>query len=124
VKIWDVEQKTCLRKLWEHTDRVATVCSHPTNDGNITLYMFFNNEFSSTAKLYTSHQHSLYLQILRYNSLWFKRWILSSLGLKMQVSCRLLFSNACNEYLLYLFIINFKLTYWLIRSSYIIVLLL
>ncbi|KAK2454838.1 peroxisome biogenesis protein [Trifolium repens] len=32
VKIWDVEQKTCLRKLWEHTDRVATVCSHPTND--------------------------------------------------------------------------------------------
>ncbi|KAK2401065.1 hypothetical protein P8452_07857 [Trifolium repens] len=32
VKIWDVEQKTCLRKLWEHKDGVETVCSHPTND--------------------------------------------------------------------------------------------
>jgi hypothetical protein len=39
VKVWDVEQKACLRELTEHEDTVETICSHPTSDGNITLYM-------------------------------------------------------------------------------------
>lgn len=90
MKVWDVQAKKCLGVLAGHTGSVKSVSSHPTNSGNTSFYphIYVYTQIRIVYNFEVIYQQliSFYLQIYRYYCLWFKRRILSSLGLKVQLN--------------------------------------
>ncbi|CAJ2672662.1 unnamed protein product [Trifolium pratense] len=81
MKVWDVEQKTCLRELRDHEDRVETVCSHPTNDDIIVSgskdgsFRLWDLRCNSITVVGNAHRYQRYGQVeaMRITSvLWLK----------------------------------------------------
>jgi len=38
IKLWDVQKQKCLGVLTGHTGSVKSLCSHPTNAGDVSFY--------------------------------------------------------------------------------------